>query len=71
MVYEHDWKGKRKDLNIVRSFLAYKYRTWSMDLKDEHKEELDELKSHYLRRFPSYKQWLVDQDSEDVYRTYC
>ena len=42
-----------------------------MDLKDEHKEELDELKSHYLRRFPSYKQWLVDQDSEDVYRTYC
>lgn len=70
MIYEHDWKGKGKELNIVRSFLAYKYRKWYMDLKEQHKEELDELKSHYLRRFPSYKQWLADQDAEELYQTY-
>ncbi|MBQ9566410.1 MAG: relaxase/mobilization nuclease domain-containing protein [Synergistaceae bacterium] len=70
MIYENDWKGNGKNLNIIRSFLAYEYRKRYIDLKERHKEELDELKSHYLRRFPSYKQWLVDQASEDLYRTY-
>ena len=69
-MYEQDWKGRGDKLNFFRSFLAYTYRNSYTAVKERHKEELDELKSHYLRRFPSYKQWLADQDSEDVYRTY-
>ena len=70
MIYENDWKGKGRELNEVRSVAAFMYQKRRLELREFHDEELNELKSCYLRRFPSYKQWLADQDSEELYRTY-
>ena len=69
-LFSTDWKGNGKGLNQARSLLAYAYKKARLDLREHHDEELNELKSHYLRRFPSYKQWLADQKSEEMYRVY-
>ena len=70
MIYEHDWKGKGKELNQMRSVFAFAYQKRRLELRELHDEELNELKSCYLRRFPSYKQWLADQASDNLYRMY-
>ncbi len=69
-LFKKSWKGKGQELNQMRSVFAYAYRKKLLELRERHNEELVELKSHYLRRFPSYKQWLADQKSEDLYRVY-
>lgn len=69
-LFDKNWKGKGKELNQMRSIFAYAYQKRRLELRELHDEELNELKSRYLRRFPSYKQWLADQKSEDLYRVY-
>ena len=69
-LFDKNWKGNGRELNQMRSIFAYAYQKRRLELRELHNEELNELKSHYLRRFPSYKQWLADQKSEDLYRVY-
>ena len=69
-LFDKDWNGKGRELNQMRSVFAYAYRKKLLELHETHSEEVLELKSHYLGRFPSYKQWLADQKSEDLYRVY-
>ena len=39
-------------------------------LRERQNEEMEELRSHYLRQFPSFRDWLSDQNREDLYRVY-
>ena len=39
-------------------------------LRERQNEEMEELRSHYLRRFPSFRDWLSEQSREDLYRVY-
>ena len=41
-----------------------------LNLRDEQKQELLGLKSHYLQRFPSFKKWLLEQEREEDYKKY-
>jgi len=70
VMFTTDWKGRGEKLKFALSFIAYIFRNKYTEMKEEHKEELDDLKSHYLRRFPSYKQWLEAQTSEDLLNVY-
>ena len=69
-LFDKNWKGKGRELNQMRSIFAYAYQKRRLELRELHDEELTALKSRYLRRFPSYKQWLAEQKSEDLYRVY-
>lgn len=59
-----DWKGKGQNLNLNRSLLAYFQKIERLRLRERLQKELDEVKAHYLQRFPSYKRWLADQRTE-------
>jgi len=65
-----NWEGKGRDLNYLRRLVSFIYKKEQLDLRDEHKEEMLELKSHYLQRFPSFKRWLLEQEREEDYRKY-
>ena len=69
-LFMKNWAGKGRELNQMRSLFAYAYQKGRLELRERHNEELNELKSHYLRSFPSYKQWITEQKSEDLYRVY-
>ena len=68
-LHSESWKGKRNELNFLRSFTAYVHKKEQLNLRDEQREELQELKSHYPQRFPSYKEWLF-QNRDDEYQKY-
>ena len=40
------------------------------ELHARQKDEEREVRAHFLRRFPSFKDWLADQSREDAYREY-
>lgn len=69
-LFTTDWKGRGEKLKFSLSFIAYIFRNKYTEMREQQKEELDDLKSHYLRRFPSYKQWLAVQTSEDLLNVY-
>jgi hypothetical protein len=52
------WKGRGTLLNHKRSILAAKHANEKLNLADTQKEELDNLKLQYPRRFVSFKEWL-------------
>ena len=64
------WVGLGRDLNVVRKFLAFFNKGEQLDLRDKQKQEMLELKAHYLQRFPSFKKWLLEQEREEDYRKY-
>ena len=69
-IYAHDWRGRGKELNQLRSLYAYAQKKERLELGEMQRMRLNELKTHFLRRFPSYKNWLAAQESEDLYRVY-
>ncbi|MBQ8691991.1 MAG: hypothetical protein IJ520_02500 [Synergistaceae bacterium] len=68
-LHSESWKGRRNELNFLRSFTAYVHKKEQLELRDEQREELQELKNHYPQRFPSYKEWLF-QNRDDEYQKY-
>lgn len=64
------WQDKGRDLNRARQLMSFIHERERLDLRDEHKEEMLELKSHYLKKFPSFKKWLLEQEREEDYRKY-
>ena len=69
-VKSENWAGKGRELNEVRMLLSFFNRGEQLDLRDEQKQEMLELKSHYLQKFPSFKKWLLEQEREEDYRKY-
>ena len=69
-VFSGSWKGRGAELNQVRSILSFASQRERLRLRERQKEEMEELRSHYLRRFPSYRDWLSDQSREDLYQIY-
>ncbi|MBR2209042.1 MAG: relaxase/mobilization nuclease domain-containing protein [Synergistaceae bacterium] len=63
-------EGKGRDLNYLRHLVSFIYKKEQLNLRDEQKQEMLELKSHYLQRFPSFKKWLLEQEREEDYRKY-
>ena len=64
------WEGKGRDLNYLRRLVSFIYKKEHLDLRDEQKQEMLELKAHYLQKFPSFKKWLLEQEREEDYRKY-
>ena len=69
-IFSESWKGRGKELNQLRSFFAFASQKERLELRERQSEEMLELKSHFLKRFPSFKDWLADQSNEDLYRVY-
>ncbi|MBQ3640643.1 relaxase/mobilization nuclease domain-containing protein [bacterium] len=69
-VESENWAGKGRTLNEVRQLLAFFNKLDQLKLSEEQKEEMLELKSHYLQKFPSFKKWLSEQEREEDYRKY-
>mgnify|MGYP006916024889 CR=1 FL=1 len=69
-IFGESWKGRGSELNQVRSILSFASQRERLSLRERQQEEMEELRSHYLRRFPSYRDWLSDQSREDLYRVY-
>ena len=69
-LFTESWKVRGDELNQIRSIFAFASRKERLRLREHHSEELLELKSHFLKRFPSFKEWLADQSREGLYRVY-
>lgn len=69
-LYLRSWKGQGKELNQLRSMLAFIGKREQLELREQQNEELRELKSLFLKRFPQFKEWLANQNQEDLYRIY-
>ena len=69
-IFTERWKGRGGELNQIRSIFAFASQRERLALREHQGEEILELKSHYLKRFPSFKDWLADQSREDAYRMY-
>ena len=70
-LFEDDWRGRGKELNAFRSLYAFSYKKAQLDLRERHDEQMAELKSRYLQRFPSYSRWVKERDTENLYQMYC
>ena len=69
-MFSENWKGRGRELNQLRSIFAFFHRKEELELRERQNEEMEELRSHYLRRFPSFRDWLSDQSREDLYLAY-
>ena len=69
-LFSHSWRGRGKELNQLRSIFAFVHRREQLELREYQSEEMLELKSHFLKRFPSFRDWLADQSREDLYQVY-
>ncbi len=69
-MFSESWKGRGRELNQLRSIFAFVHRKEELELRERQNEEMEELRSHYLRRFPSFRDWLSDQSRENLYRVY-
>ena len=65
-----NWKGKGRELNQRRSVLAARQMAEKLDLLDKEKQQIKDLKSRYLKHFPSFKTWLLEQQDETLFLKY-
>ena len=70
-LFKDNWRGRGRELNFFRSLYACSYQKARLDLAELQNEQLAELKSHYPQRFPSYKRWTKERNSEDICQMYC
>ena len=69
-IFRESWKGRGRELNQLRSIFAFVQQKERLKQRDRQKDEERELRAHFLRRFPSFVDWLSAQSSEDAYRVY-
>ena len=69
-LFSENWQGRGREFNQLKSLFAFVYQKERLELRERQNEELLELKSHFLKRFPSFKDWLISQNQEDLYRIY-
>ena len=65
-----NWKGRGRELNQRRSILAARQMTEKLNLLDMEKQQIRDLKSRYLKHFPSFKTWLLEQQDETLFLKY-
>lgn len=64
------WRSRGREMNQLRSLMAYAQQKDRLMLREKHWEQIDDLKARYLKRFPSYKKWLTAQENEELYEIY-
>ena len=69
-LFSHGWKGRGNELNQLRSIFAFVHRREQLELRERQSEEMQELRLRFLKRFPSFRDWLSDQSREDAYQIY-
>ena len=69
-LFSRSWRGHGKELNQRRSFMAFFQQKELLDLREKQNEEMQELKSHFLKIFPKFRDWLAAQNNEDLSRLY-
>ena len=69
-LFSKGWRGHGKEFNQLRSLVAFLQQKERLDLKENQNDELQELKSHFLKIFPSFRDWLADQNDENLYQLY-
>lgn len=65
-----NWKGRGRELNQRRSILAARQLTEKLNLLDVEKQQIRDLKSRYMKHFPSFKAWLLEQQDETLFLKY-
>ena len=65
-----NWKGRGQELNWRRSILAARQVTEKLNLLDMEKQQIRDLKSRYLKHFPSFKTWILEQQDEALFLKY-
>ncbi|MBR2209649.1 MAG: relaxase/mobilization nuclease domain-containing protein [Synergistaceae bacterium] len=69
-LFSKGWRAHGKEFNQLRSILAFVQQKERLNLKENQNDELQELKSHFLKIFPSFRDWLADQNDENLYCLY-
>ena len=69
-IFRESWKGRGRELNQLRSVFAFVHQKERLEQRERQKDEERELRAHFLRRFPSFRDWLSAQSREDSYRVY-
>ena len=69
-LFSKSWSGKGNELNQLRSLFAFAHQKERLELRERQNYEMQELKSRFLKRFPSFKDWLTAQNNEDLYQLY-
>ena len=69
-IFRESWKGRGRELNQLRSVFAFVHQKERLEQRERQKDEERELRAHFLRRFPSFRDWLFEQSREDAYRVY-
>jgi len=69
-IFSKNWRGRGNELNQLRSLFAFIHQKELLELRERQREEMQELKSHFLKRFPTFKDWLADQNQEDLSRIF-
>ena len=69
-LFSQSWRGRGTELNQLRSLFAFFHQKEYLELRERQSDEMQELKSHFLKRFPSFKDWLKAQNNEDLYQIY-
>ena len=69
-IFSESWKGRGAELNQIRSIFSFASQKERLTLRERQKEEMRALRSHFLKRFPSFRDWLSDQSREDAYQIY-
>ena len=69
-IFSENWKGRGTELTQIRSIFSFASQKERLTLRERQKEEMQELRSHFLKRFPSFRDWLSAQSREDEYQIY-
>ena len=69
-LFSKGWRGHWKEFNQLKSILAFVQQKERLNLKENQNDELQKLKSHFLKIFPSFRDWLADQNDENLYCLY-
>ena len=69
-IFSESWKGRGAELNQIKSILSFASQKERLILREHQNDEIQELKSHFLKRFPSFRDWLADQNREEFYQIY-
>ena len=69
-LFSKGWMGHWQEFNQLRSILAFVQQKERLNLKENQNDEIQELKSHFLKIFPSFRDWLATQNNEDLYCLY-
>ena len=69
-LFSRSWRGHGKELNQRRSCMAFSQQKEVLDLRERQNDEMQKLKSHFLKIFPKFRDWLAAQNNEDLSHLY-